>query len=169
MKVVGIILVVLVCVFVILDITIGVYGWYRYSRDIGSYWSLAEKASTINQKADYIDKFVQALEGQGMSGQYNAVFFQTPDNSFDKNMEALKSLQTRLCEIKTMDITSFQYQTAIQQITAQEQGEANEMMGVFRGIWWKTHYLLLWNWMLIVNVCVLFLLGMVGVWCIIDT
>ena len=121
-------------------------GNYHYERDIESYWNLAEKASTIQQKAVYMDKFVAGFKGKGFEGDYNAIFFKTPDNSFDKNLEALQSLKTRLNEIQKMNVTSFEYQTAIQQITAQEQGEAQAMLEVFSGIWWKNNYLFLWEW-----------------------
>ncbi|MCX6749883.1 MAG: hypothetical protein NTZ83_00325 [Candidatus Pacearchaeota archaeon] len=113
---------------------------------------MADKSSTIVKKSEYLDKFVGALEKGGFERKYNAVFLKTPDNSFDQNFEALKSLQKRLHEIQDMDVSSFEYQTAMQQITGQEQGEAQEMMKVFRGIWWKENHLLLWNWICLVQV-----------------
>lgn len=124
---------------------------YRYDREIGSYWSLADKASTITQKSEYVDKFVAALESQHLDGEYNALLFATPDNSFDKNIEALRSLQWRLREIQTMNPASFEYQTAIQQITAQEQGEASVMLSDLGGCWWKRNHILLWDWIAFVN------------------
>ena len=127
-------------------------GNYHYERDYESYWNLAEKASTIQQKAVYMDKFVAGFKGKGFEGDYNAVFFKTPDNSFDKNLEALQSLKTRLDEIQKMNVVSFEYQTAIQQITAQEQGEAQAMLEVFSGIWWKNNYIFLWEWIAVLEV-----------------
>lgn len=129
----------------------GVMGWYEYKKLYSSYWSLAEKQSSIEEKSFYIDKFFRALQVSSMHGQYNAVFLKTPNNSFDMNLEALKSLQVRLNEIKKMDVSSFQYQTAIQQITAQEQGEAKNMLNVFSGVWWKTNHIMLWNWICIIH------------------
>lgn len=118
---------------------------FKYKQQVGSYWSLADKSSSIEKKSEYIDKFVGAIEKQNLGG-HNAIFLETPDNSFEQNLEALKTLQQRLHEIKGMDVTSFQYQTAIQQITEQEQGEANEMLSVLEGVWTKENYFLLWNW-----------------------
>lgn len=126
--------------------TLAIYSNYRYERDIASYWNLADKSSTISQKAEYMDKFVTALETSGLRGRYNALIMQTPDNSFDSNLVALKTLQSRLHQIQTMDLSSFEYQTAIQQITAQEQGEAGRMLDVFRGVWYQEHYFMLWDW-----------------------
>lgn len=62
-----------------------------------------------------------------------------------------------------MKVTSFEYQTAMQQITGQEQGEANEMLSVFKGVWYKENFILLWNW---IGITQLILCGFgVGVGC----
>lgn len=122
-----------------------VRGGFQYEAQVGSYWSLADKSSTIEQKALYIDRFVNALAEQNFYGQHDAMFYPTDDNSFDKNFQALNSLQTRLHEIQGMDIKSFEYQTAIQQITAQEQGEAQPMLDIFKNVWWKNHHWTLWG------------------------
>ena len=124
---------------------VGIQANYEYSKDYYSNWTLADKASTISQKAEYINKFVESLKNSGLQGSYNALIFTTPDNSFDQNFKALQSLQSRLESIKTMDENSFQYQSAIQQITAQEQGQAEDMLSVFSGCWYKVHYPILWG------------------------
>ena len=145
-QVTGAILTVFMTILLVCNIIGEVAGNYSYSKNFESSWNLAEKASTIQQKSTYIDAFIQKLEAGGFQGEYNALFLETPNNSFDENLKALKSLQGRLHEIQTMDPTSFQYNTAIQQITAQEQGEAKPMMDVFEGIWWKENHFFLWSW-----------------------
>jgi hypothetical protein len=152
MKKQGVVYISIGAVWLIIMIFFAVIGNYHYERDYESYWNLAEKASTIKQKAVYVDKFVEGFKGKGFEGDYNAVFFKTPDNSFDKNLEALQSLKTRLDEIQKMNVSSFEYQTAIQQITAQEQGEAKDMLDVFSGIWWKNNYFFLWEWVAVLEV-----------------
>jgi len=127
-------------------IATGVMGTYEYQKDYSSSWKLAYKASTIEQKLVYIDKYVTALENGGFEGKHEAIFFKTPDNSFDKNLEAIKSLQTRLSEIQEMDPTTFEYNTAIYQITQQEQMEGKTLNETFAGIWWLDNYMLLWDW-----------------------
>lgn len=154
MKKLGIILTVIGLVLIILNIIGGVVGSYQYENKVKSYWELADKSSTVIKKAENIDKFVQALENSNFNGKYNAIFLTTPNNSFDLNFEALKTLQQRLHEIKDMDVTSFEYQTAMQQITEQEQGEANGTLSVFKGIWWKEHHFLLWNWVGVVQIII---------------
>jgi len=128
MKTFGAVLTIVCIIVLILNIFNGIYGNYEYEKKYESYWNLAVKASTIPQKAEYVDQFVAKIESAGMEGEYDAVFMNTPDNSFDYNLLALKSLQLRLKDIQDMNITSFEYQTAIQQITGQEQDEAIAML-----------------------------------------
>jgi hypothetical protein len=97
---------------------------------------------------------------------YNACFLQTPDNSFDKNLEALVTLRERLNQIKTMDPKTFEYQTAIQQITAQEQGEAHEMLGVIYGCYERENYPMIWEWIGALNILGFILLGIFGLFII---
>jgi hypothetical protein len=145
-KVLSILAGVLIVVWITVLIVSSVRDSYQYEREIHSYWSLADKSSTIAAKASYLDRFVSVLEAQGLGGTYDAIIYPTPDNSFDANLQALKSLQGRLHEIQQMNVTSFEYQTAIQQITAQEQGEAKAMLDVFEGAWYKQRHFLLWGW-----------------------
>lgn len=119
---------------------------YQYENTIGSYWDLSDKASTLSQKSAYLDKYVAALENSGLAGSNNALFLKTPNNDFDQNMIALKSLQGRMHQIQGIDEQSFAYQTAIQQITAQEQGEAHELTEAFEGCWYLEHKPFLWGW-----------------------
>jgi hypothetical protein len=162
MKVLGITLVVFSIICLTLDIFIGVKANYKLEKDIMCNWELADKASTITQKSEYIDKFVKSLEDQKYQGTYNAIVFQTPNNSFDENMKALKSLQSRLHEIQEMNPSSFEYQTAIQQITQQEQGEAQEMLSELKGLWFKNNYPFLWDWICLTQVLFLSLFLIVG-------
>lgn len=118
---------------------------YRYIREVSYHWELADRSSTIDAKCDHISKFVESLEKASMA-EYNAVFFPTPENSFKNNLDALKTLQRRLIEIRKMNPISFEYNQAIQQITAQEQGEAKKMMAEFDGCWTKNNYIWLWDW-----------------------
>jgi len=152
MKTTGIFIFFTFGIILILDIIYSVIGGYQYSKDYSSYWELSVKASSITKKIEGIDKFVAALESSPLRGKYDALFMETPNNSFDENFAALKSLQIRLHEISGMDITSFQYQTALAQITQQEQNESGKMLDVFDGIWWKDNHFFLWNWIGIINV-----------------
>lgn len=119
---------------------------YYYEANVQSEWELADKSSTIPAKREHLDRFVATLERQNLQGRYDALIFPTPNNSFDANFAALKTLQSRLQEIEGMDVKSFEYQTAIQQITAQEQGEAQSMLKTFFGAWMLREHFLLWDW-----------------------
>lgn len=128
---------------------IGVY--YEYENNIGSKWDLADRASTITQKAEYIDEFVLALDQADLYGIHNAILYPTDENYFDQNMKALKSLQQRLKTISNMDENSFSYQTAMQQITEQEQGEAHKMLENIYKCWKKKNYYSCWNKFIVIG------------------
>lgn len=145
MKTFGLIGTFLSAVLMIWAIAAEVLADYEYTNNIGSYWNLAEKASTLEAKSEYLDKFAAAIEAEHLSGN-NAVFLRTPDNSVEQNLAVLRTLQTRMKEIKGMDVTSFAYQQAIQQITAQEQGEAQNLLSVIEGSWYLKNHLFLWDW-----------------------
>lgn len=118
---------------------------YEYKSEISGYWELSDKSSTIDQKSFYLDKFISAIEKENLTGMNDALFYPNIDNSFDENFKALKSLQQRFKEISKMDEGSFAYQTAMQQITSQEQGEAKEMLSVISGCWEKKNHYTTWN------------------------
>ncbi len=145
MRKTGITMIIVGLVIGVIGIVYAVSAHYRYSRDIFSNWELSVKASTISQKSEYMDKFVDSLKNSGLQGSSAALFFKTPDQSFDENFKALVSLQSRLHNIQNMDENSFAYQTAIQQITAQEQDEAGTILSVIKSSWYRVHYYLLWN------------------------
>lgn len=130
---------------------------YTYEQKYSQLWSLADKSSTIPAKQQYISQFVTALkEGhdKGVFADNSALFLKTPNNSFEANLKALQSLSDRLTEIQSMNPSSFEYNTAIQQITAQEQGEAHAMLSVFRGCYDINNYLHVWDWVGLI-VCLL--------------
>ena len=120
-----------------------------YDRHYDSYWTMADRAATIDAKEVQLTKFVEALEAgrkEKEFADYNALVFTKPQNSFEANLTALKTLVTRLHEIRNMKPDSFEYQTAIQQITAQEQGEAQALIATFYGCWLHGNHLLVWGW-----------------------
>lgn len=134
---------------------------YEFDTRVGSYWSLADKTSTLAAKSSYIDQFVDALEKENLHGMHDTIWFEAPDNNFDKNFEALKTLQSRLKQIQTLDPNSLAYQQAIAQITAQEQNQAGHMIGVLYGCWMLRNHPLMWGWILGLDVTLLVLLGIV--------
>ena len=139
-----------------------VYSNWQFENTILSNWNLADKSSTIVEKSRYVTAFVEVLDKSGLQGKHNAVFLKTPDNSFDNNVEAIRSLQKRLEEIDEMDVKSFEYQTAIQQITQQEQGEAGRILSVIRGVWMKENCILIWDWVRWITLTPLMIIGFVA-------
>lgn len=130
---------------------------YNYEKDYLSHWELADKSSTISAKLIHITAFVDALEEGNKQREFaghDAVFLKTPTISMRANLTAITSLRDRLSEIGSMSPSSFEYNTAIQQITAQEQGEAWHMLQVFYGCYKLASYPVAWGW-----ICLSFVTG----------
>lgn len=124
-----------------------IHSNYIYNTKYTSYWELSDRSSTIQAKQEYMNTFVDLIENNSNEfSEYNAVFLKTPQNKFSNNLEALKSLRQRLNDIKGMNESSFEYQTAIQQITAQEQGQAQSLLSDIEGSWYLNNYPILWGW-----------------------
>jgi hypothetical protein len=164
----GVLLFLISPIFLAVHIVQEVHTNYIYDKTIQSYWDLGVKASTLEQKAAYINDFVEALDAAQLHGN-DAVVFPTPNNSAEQNMVALKSLQSRMREIQHMDVTSFQYQQAMLQITAQEQGEAQSMLDTLKGVWYKSNHFFLWRWVDALRYILEILLGAIGLGLIVGT
>ena len=95
-KIIAGLFVVLSVVLLVIVGVININANWHYQNDYLNNWSLADKASTIAQKSEYVDKFVGALEKSGLQGTNANLIWQTQNSSFDQNFIALKSLQTRL-------------------------------------------------------------------------
>jgi maltodextrin utilization protein YvdJ len=108
----------------------------EYTQSYEKHWQLADKSSTLDVKKAKIGQFVASIEeNRGDFADHSAVFFKNDGNSLTANLEALKTLLERLTQIEGMDPKSFEYNTAIQQITQQEQGEAHAMLRVIEWCW----------------------------------
>lgn len=168
MKKFGIFLTIIGIILLTGIISSSIIACYQYEKQFQSYWDLADKSATIEEKSHYIDIFVENYKKADLAGYHNAIIFKTPNNSFDKNFRALQSLQSRLQEIKIMDVKSFEYQTAIQQITQQEQGEAYQVLYQLSGAWYIKHYFFIWNWMGVVSVVITITILLIGIfyWCV---
>lgn len=120
---------------------------YRWEKYYCQAWNLADKSSTIPAKQAHIAEFISLLKSNARAfASHDAVWLKTPNNSFEQNLSALATLGDRLTQIQEMNPSSFEYNTAIQQITAQEQGEAHAMMSVFKGCWELENYTIIWGW-----------------------
>ena len=134
-------------VLLIIQIVTSIMAEYSYNKDYSSLWELADKSSTIEAKADYISQFVEQIESnKDRFSKHDAIVFKTPNNEFSNNLKALVSLRDRLHEINKMDPTSFQYNTAIQQITEQEQGDAVQLTSTLKSCYKLGSYWSVWRW-----------------------
>lgn len=144
MKIFGSLLIVAALTVVGVWIYNGINASYQWENNVTSNWSLSDKASTIAAKSVYIDKFIAALQSANLADN-DALIWKTADNNCQNNVQAVTTLRDRLDQIKGMDESSFQYQQAISQITAQEQGEASGTLNTLNGCWMKANHYYLWN------------------------
>jgi hypothetical protein len=122
---------------------------YEFENKYSKSWDLAQKSSTIQAKMDYINIFLNDLEQGNKRGDFashNAILLKTQNNSFKDNVGAIKTLANRLRDIKDMDPKSFEYNVAIQQITAQEQNEAGPIISTIMGCYALSSYIIAWGW-----------------------
>jgi hypothetical protein len=151
-------------VILILLITSGINADRTYRSKYGSYWQLADRSSTLQAKEQYVTQFVNNIQAHRSEFvDYNAVIVQTPDNNFDNNLNAVITLRDRLHTIQQMNESSFEYQTAIQQITGQEMGQADAMMSDIEGSWYLKNYPCLWSWYFGLMIVLEFFLITVGI------
>lgn len=140
----------IICTLLVgLVLGLNTFAKYKLEKDYFQEWHLSDKSSTISAKSEHIDNFVSSLEQGYAKGDFaknDAIFLKTPNNDFEKNLVALKTLSQRLDELQDMDPNSFQYNTAIQQITQQEQGEAQAMVNTFANCYYLANFPILWGW-----------------------
>lgn len=162
-KALGIVLIVIAIIAAICLIISGIYADYIMNKNYMSYWSLSDKSSTLASKQVYISQFVDQIDShREQFAEYDALILKTPDNNCDRNINAVKTLRDRLNNISQMDENSFAYQTAMQQITAQEQGEAAELIDNIQGCWYLKSYPWLWSWILFIIASSIIIIGFVG-------
>ena len=120
MKAIGWILVCLSVLIVGASLACGlIYALYSYNVNVSQYVQLADDASTATQKLVYLQKYEEAIHKH--IARNDARFIFTRERwTRDKQLEILATLQTRLQEAAAMNPLSFEYQTAINQITGQE-------------------------------------------------
>ena len=147
MKLIGWSLIIISVISLMIIIVVDVVAERDYNSRFGSYWELADRSSTLQAKEQYITQFVSNIQtNRDDFADYNAIIIKTPQNNFDNNLGAVITLRDRLQEVQKMNVSSFEYQLAIQQITGQEQGEADAMMNDIEGAFYLRNYPLLWNW-----------------------
>jgi len=138
----------------------GVKEHYDFKTNYKSYWELSDRSSTLQAKEQYISQFVEQINlNKDKFAEYNAVIFKTPQSGFENNLKAVETLRDRLISIQGMNETDFAYQTAIQQVTEQEQGEAQSMLSDIEGCFTLKNYPIIWEWygLIVLVVSVMFI------------
>lgn len=146
-------LILFVAIFCAVSISQCVSASMEWNERVGYAWDMADKSSTLTEKSKYIDEYISRLKDVEHE-EYGAIVYKIKSNRYDLNLKALETLGQRLKQVQKLDVNSFAYQTAIQQITAQEQGEAQNMIKVFynafilKKYWWAFSTVQAWVWVI---------------------
>lgn len=138
-KLIGVVIVLALIIWVAIFSCFYISSGIELNNVLTGYWDVADKSATIEKKSEYVDKFVGSIEKLKLNEGNSAVVFKSYSNYMPNNYDAIKSLQKRLHEVKDMDPKSFQYQTAMQQLTGQEWGEAHDLINQFEYKWNNTY------------------------------
>jgi len=93
---------------------------YSFDSNVGQWFELSDKASTIDRKLEYLGKFDAAVQKYGLTEGQSTVFFPTKETSLEENYIVLKTLLQRLNETSNLSVSSQEYQWALKQITENE-------------------------------------------------
>jgi hypothetical protein len=107
-------------VYIIIVGIAAIFIGYQFDANIGQWFELSDKASTIDKKLVYLDKFDAAVQKYGLTEGQSTIFFPTRETSLDENYVILQTLLQRLNETANLSRSSQEYQWAIRQITENE-------------------------------------------------
>jgi len=113
----------------------GIYLSYGYDVKMGQYIRLADDASTAEAKLGYLQKYQEAVEQNIVRNQARFIF-QKERLTRDRQLSILSTLKVRLQDAANMNQSSFEYQTAMNQITGQEFNHAlGELSRIISDCW----------------------------------
>ena len=116
-KTIGIFLIIVSVVLVMWLITNAIIANYRYDRDVESYYTLSVQASTAEKKLEYINIFENKIIENNLITGYGAIIFKKPKNDAFHQYEILKTIKERLISINSVNISSFEYQQAMYEMS----------------------------------------------------
>lgn len=97
-----------------------IYTGYKWNEQVEDYFQLSDKASSIEKKTEYLNKYVSVLKERGLDSGESVLFFTKPTTDLKNQFEILTSLQNRMIELKKLQPNSLEYQQALKQITDSE-------------------------------------------------
>ena len=93
----------------------------QYEREVGTFFTYADRASDAKTKADYFNQYVDALEKNNLIKGCGVMYFcNQPNAQLAENFKVAKSLQVRLNELKLLDEKETAYQLGMTQMTENE-------------------------------------------------
>jgi hypothetical protein len=118
-----------------------VFVGYNFNSNIGQWFELSDKASTIDKKLEYLERFDAAVQKYDLTEGQSTIFFPTKETSLEENYAVLQSLLQRLRDTKNLSTSSQEYQWALRQITEDEYcwfhlSLFQQAFLMKNGVWW---------------------------------
>jgi hypothetical protein len=105
-----------ICVFLF---CMGIGINYTYNKNIGTYVKLADDASTAQAKLDYLLQYRDSCDSKIKRNEAKYIF-KTQQKTKNEQLKIIDTLIVRLKDTVKMNPQSFEYQTAMGQLTGQE-------------------------------------------------
>jgi len=93
---------------------------YMWENTVNSYFELADRASSIDKKLEYLKQYRAALMEKGLNAGQSRYVRPTPASDLSNQMIILDTLIIRMEDAQKLSSSSLEYQQAIKQITTDE-------------------------------------------------
>ena len=140
MKKIAIIWLIVLIILIATSVLGTVIANYRYETDLGGYYVRACTAANAKLMNSHLGEVEQAFRDKGWTTGYTVYVFKTPENDLSLIFEQLLDFRARLTSISEMDVQSFEYQKALEEVT-----DALLMWGRSFNLGHKFYLFLLWN------------------------
>lgn len=123
-------------IIIAIALSVGTYmASFSYKQNVESYLSMADDASTASLKLEHLLEYKKSVL-KVVKGNDARFIFKTPQTKKAAQMAILDSLIDRVSTTAEMEPDSFEYQTAMNQITGQEfRGTINSTNKMFFGMY----------------------------------
>ena len=118
--------------------TVVIIDAYHIDRDTTSWLSRAQVSSNPTDMRYYLEKLVDGMKKYQITSGYDAIIFKTPENNMTLVMKAINRSIDRCKQIEKMNISSVEYQTALDDL----RGQLRELNIHSQGAYFIQHALL---------------------------
>lgn len=118
----------------------GIVQNWSVTRDTTAWLDRAQVASNPTDMREYLINCRDGMIEWDLDTGHDAIIFETPENDMELVMKALENSISRCYEVETMNTTSPEYQTALDDL----RGQIRELDIHSTGRYWVKHWYILW-------------------------